>query len=206
MINDLTLFEYEYIDNQAERTLFLLHGTGGNKHDLLFFDDLLYKRYNIVGLQGNVLEYGMPRFFKRLSPGVFDQESIKQETRKLQLFITAWTVQKEISLKSCYFLGYSNGANMLLALLFYVPSCIHSVALLHPMMPFMIEPQSIDLSNHTAFISIGISDKMIPRHLGHQVSESLEAQHATVILKEYEGGHEVSEQEITDTLQFLAYK
>src|SRR5260221_8500204 len=86
------LFDHIFIDNHAERTLFLLHGTGGSREDFLFLNDALKKKYNLVGIQGNVDEHGLSRFFKRLSVGVFDQKNIREETEKLQRFMNAWRI------------------------------------------------------------------------------------------------------------------
>lgn len=204
MINELTLFDYEYRDNSAKRTLFLLHGTGGNKHDLLFFDDLLQKQYNLVGLEGNILENGMPRFFKRHEAGVFDQESIMAETLKLHMFIRSWSIEVAMEPSSFSFLGYSNGANMLLATLLLYPSYIKQVLLLHPKMPFEANHAEPDLTGRTCFVSIGTSDTVITPTQGALVSDTLKKRGATVLFKPYPSGHEVSEKELADCCEFLA--
>ncbi len=206
MINDLTLFDYEYIDNQAKRTIFLLHGTGGNKHDLLFFDDLLKNQYNLLGLEGNIRENGMSRFFRRHEVGVFDQESIKSETLKLHIFIRSWSIEHAMEPSSFSFLGYSNGANMLLATLLLYPSYIKRVLLLHPMMPFLKNHPGPDLSGRTCFVSIGTSDAIITPTQGALVADILRKRGAEVTFKAYPSGHEVSEKELVDCGNFLSYE
>ncbi len=203
MINKLTLFDYEFVDNAAKRTLFLLHGTGGNKHDLLFFDDLLHGQYNLMGLEGNIRENGMPRFFKRHEAGVFDQESIKAETLKLHMFIRSWCIEYAMEPSTFSFLGYSNGANMLLATLFLYPSYIKRVVLLHPLMPLPANHPEPDLTGRSCFVSIGTSDTVITPTQGAFVSDVLRRSGADVTFKAYPSGHEVSEKELADCCEFL---
>lgn len=196
-----TLFDHTHIDNHSPHTLFLLHGTGGDKTDFLFFDDLLEKKYNIVSLQGNVSENGMPRFFRRTAPGVFDQDNIRRETLKLEEFIDSWCLKMKTTPQDLCFLGYSNGANMILATLFYYPHLIQTGALLHPMVPFAPD-DSVDLSKSNIFISIGTDDPMVPLDQGRAVSSTIVRRGGQVTTKEYEGGHQISEDEIRDVTEF----
>lgn len=132
----LSLFTYQYLDNKADKTLITLHGTGGTENDFLFLNDDLKDSYNLLGLKGNIDEDGLTRFFERKSPGVFDQESMKEEASKLHLFISAWMKKYSMNIDQFVSLGYSNGANMLLATMFYYPELIKNVVLLRPMLPF----------------------------------------------------------------------
>lgn len=202
MSNELNLFDYTFIDHQSTKTLFLLPGTGGDKTDLLFFDQLLKQQFNIVSLQGNVSEHGLLRFFRRLEMGVFDQESIHTETTKLKQFVEYWFKDKHLSQEQVTFLGYSNGANMSLAMLLLFPNLFSTAVLLHPMMPFPLNPQ-LKLSRHRAFVSVGVQDRMIPAEEGRAVARSLKELGVEVHLHEYPGGHEVSEAELTDITTFL---
>lgn len=199
------MFEYISIDNNAKRTLFLLHGTGGDKDDLLFFDDHLSGCYNLVGLQGNVDEDGRARFFRRTAPGVFDQESIRQEASKLQNFIATWAKKYNIGYDTFSFLGYSNGANMVLAGLFYFPDLIRHAALLHAMVPF-VPNDTLDLSHATLFFTHGLHDPMVPPEHQKQLQDILETRGARVTTETYPGGHAIGREEVADVVRFLYYE
>lgn len=201
MSKDINLFEYTFIDNKADDILFLLHGTGGDKEDFLFLNDHLHNNYNLVGLKGNVNENGLNRFFKHISFGVFDQENIRTEAAKMKKFIMAW--RNTYAREKMYFLGYSNGANMLLATLFYYPDVVQNVILLHPMLPFTPTHGSLDLSEHTIWITNGKSDQMILRDKQLEVIDTLESNKALLTTKEYPSGHEITNQEMTDIIAYL---
>lgn len=200
----LSYFKHIYINNNSSKYLFLLHGTGADEYDLLFFDELLKKNFNIVSLLGNVNTHGIRRFFGRDEQGVFDQKSIVDETKKLQEFISAWMQQYSTSVQDLTFLGYSNGANMILATLLNYPDSISHAILLHPMIPFDLKDKQLDLSKLNAFVSIGILDQVIPPSEGRKVARTLESFGAKVTLKEYPGGHEISEQELLDIKSFIS--
>ena len=61
-------------------TLLILHGTGGNENDLIPIAKMLRPADgSILSPRGKVLENSMPRFFRRLSEGVFDIEDLNFE-------------------------------------------------------------------------------------------------------------------------------
>ncbi len=74
-------------NDPSKPTLLLLHGTGGTEHDLLPLTDKIDPDANILSVRGNVLENGMPRFFKRLAEGVFDEEDLIFRTKELNEFL-----------------------------------------------------------------------------------------------------------------------
>lgn len=206
MQQDIQLFNFRFIDNDADKTCFLLHGTGGNKEDFLFLNTALHKKYNLVGMQGNIDEQGSARFFKRLKHGYFDLESIAEETDKFQRFLTAWRELYKVNTEDFVFLGYSNGANMLLATLFKYPEVVKNLVLLHPMLPFAIEAGSLDLSRHSIFVGNGMEDQLIPADEQAKLLKTLAENKAKVILKEYPRGHSISRGEINDVVEFLQVK
>lgn len=73
----------EYDEINSNLTLVLLHGTGGNEEDLIFLGKEIEPNASILSSRGKVLENGMPRFFRRLSEGVFDLEDLKFRTYEL---------------------------------------------------------------------------------------------------------------------------
>jgi phospholipase/carboxylesterase len=194
-------FEHIFIDNQAQKTLVLLHGTGGTKADFLFLDAALHHSYNLLGLQGNVVEQGMSRFFRRSAPGVFDQESIASETDKLHAFLAQWSAEQHQSLTDLIFCGYSNGANMILALLFRYPTDVSTAVLLHPMLPFI--PESLALKDAKLFVTHGEADEMVMTAQQTELNQVLQNSGATVAIHNYEGGHSVSQTELRDVVSFL---
>src|SRR5689334_19040545 len=98
-------------------TLLLLHGTGGNENDLVEFGRAIAPGSNLLSPRGNVLENGMPRFFRRLAHGVFDQEDLKFRAEELLNFIKTSAKEYDFDPENVIAIGYSNGANIAVALL-----------------------------------------------------------------------------------------
>ena len=69
--------------------LLLLHGTGGNEDDLLDLGRSLHPGAALLSPRGKVLENGMPRFFRRLAEGIFDEADLIRRTHELADFVAA---------------------------------------------------------------------------------------------------------------------
>src|SRR5437867_3590771 len=115
--------------------LLLLHGTGGNEHDLVPLADMLLPGAGVLSPRGKVLERGMPRFFRRLAEGVFDIEDLKLRTAELADFITASANTHRFSPASLTAVGFSNGANIAGALLLLRPDILGAAVLIRAMVP-----------------------------------------------------------------------
>ena len=76
-------FIHQFEPGSSNRTLLLLHGTGGNEKDLLSLGRALDPEAALLSPRGKVLENGMPRFFRRLAEGVFDEEDLIRRAREL---------------------------------------------------------------------------------------------------------------------------
>lgn len=195
-------FIYTHQDRGQARTLFLLHGTGGDEYDLIPLVEPVSEGYDIVGLRGNVSEGGMPRFFARLAMGVFDQASIEAETDKLAAFLAGWYAEHNTDTKSATFVGYSNGANMILATLFRHPGVITNAALLHSMLPF--DPPQLNLMSKRFLVTYGEQDPLIPAAEALNVAAVLRAGGADVDSFAHPGGHELTHTEQAALQEFLA--
>lgn len=141
-------------------TLLLLHGTGGDEHDLLPLARLVAPGTALLSVRGNVLEHGAPRFFRRLAEGVFDLDDLHRRTRELAHFLGAACTRYGIAPDRLYALGFSNGANMAASLLLSQPAVLAGGVLIRAMVPF--EPASSpDLAGRAVLLSQGRADPMI---------------------------------------------
>jgi phospholipase/carboxylesterase len=143
-------------------TLLLLHGTGGNEEDLIPLGRELYPRAAILSPRGKVLESGMPRFFRRLAEGVFDNEDLKFRTHELADFVEKASKVYKFDLRYIISIGYSNGANIASSLLLIRPEIITSAVLFRAMVPFV--PEEVpNLTGKNIFIGAGQYDPIVPR-------------------------------------------
>jgi phospholipase/carboxylesterase len=67
--------------------ILLLHGAGGDEEDLLSLGSAIAPGSALVSPRGKVLENGMPRFFRRLAEGVFDEPDLHRRANELSDFI-----------------------------------------------------------------------------------------------------------------------
>src|SRR3954447_24915087 len=110
------IHQYEPGNDDAP-VLLMLHGTGGDEHDLLPLGRAILPGASLLSPRGKVLEQGMPRFFRRLSVGVFDVEDVKLRTQELADFIVAAAEKYQFTTDRLIAVGYSNGANIATSLL-----------------------------------------------------------------------------------------
>lgn len=193
-----TVFE----DNQSRKTVILLHGTGGNEHDLLPLARQVAPGYNLLGLRGAVNENGLHRFFVRTALGVFDQESIRREAKVIHDFLTTWVTEHDFTFSDLIFLGFSNGANMILALAFLYPDLVHQGVVLHPMLPLVPNNQPI-LKNKPFLVSYGLNDPMVAPEESKKVVAILSQLGAVVEEVALPGGHQLSLTEVERIQAFL---
>src|SRR5256886_5745725 len=143
------------------RTLLLLHGTGGNENDMIPLGRDLDPTAALLSLRGNVLENGMPRFFRRLAEGLFDEEDVIRRANELADFLPKAAAKYELDMKRLTAVGYSNGANIVAAVLLLRPSAITSAVLLRAMVP-LTPASEPDLSGTRVLICSGKRDPIIP--------------------------------------------
>src|SRR5690349_17462774 len=107
-------FIHQFVPAQAADapTLLLLHGTGGDEYNLLGLGRELYPGAALLSPRGEVLESGMPRFFRRLAEGVFDLGDLRRRTADLAEFVAAAAEEYSFDPKHVIAVGYSNGANI----------------------------------------------------------------------------------------------
>jgi phospholipase/carboxylesterase len=177
-------FVHMFVPGRSTRTLLLLHGTGGNETDLIPLGRELDPNANLLSPRGKVLENGMPRFFRRLAEGVFDEEDLIRRTHELADFVEQASAKYRLNRQNMFAVGYSNGANIAGSLLLLRPQTLAGAILLRPMVPIVPEPLP-DLSGVPVLVVSGRYDPIVPadealelvqllRKAGAEVDESLE--------------------------------
>src|ERR687889_462287 len=80
-------FTHRFEPGSGRRPLLLLHGTGGDEADLLPLGRSIAPGAPLLSVRGKVSERGMPRFFRRLAEGVFDEADLVHRAHELADFI-----------------------------------------------------------------------------------------------------------------------
>ena len=195
-------FIHRFISKSGPRTLLLLHGTGGNENDLLPLADSLDRTSSVLSIRGKVLENGMPRYFRRLAPGVFDIEDLKFRTGELADFVLFAAKEYSFDPASVVAVGYSNGANIAASILLLRPEIIESAILFRAMLPLV--PESLpDLAGKRVFISAGKFDSIIPKSTVIELGELLQKANAEVTLSWEESDHTLTENEVMKAHDWL---
>jgi phospholipase/carboxylesterase/glyoxalase family protein len=190
-------------DAASAPTLLLLHGTGGDENDLLPLGRLILPGANLLSPRGNAPENGMPRFFRRLAEGVFDQEDMQRRTGELGRFIAESAPHYGFDPGRVIAVGYSNGANIAASLLLREPGRLAAAILLHPMVPF--EPETPpDLAGKPIFISAGRNDPIVPQENTRRLAAVFQSGGAEVALTWHDAGHSLTQAEITSARDWLA--
>lgn len=183
-------------------TLLMLHGTGGDEQDLLHFGPTLDEGAAMLAPRGPVLEDGMPRFFRRFAPGVFDLDDLHARAFQLAGFVRAAADRYGFDRRRVVAVGYSNGANMAAALLLLEPGLLAGAVLFRSMVP--LEPErKPHLHRVPVFIGAGRSDSTMSPDQPERLADLLRGAGADVTLHWDNAGHELNPREIATARVWL---
>jgi phospholipase/carboxylesterase len=110
--------------------LVLLHGTGGNETSLMPAAARINARATLLGVRGRSTEEGTLRWFRRFDMQSFDQADIAAEAEAFAAFVEGAINRYRLDPARLTFIGYSNGANLLGAMLSLHPGAIRRAILL----------------------------------------------------------------------------
>ncbi|HWK11259.1 MAG TPA: alpha/beta hydrolase [Vicinamibacterales bacterium] len=176
-------------------TLLLLHGTGGDEHDLLPLADMLLPGAAVLSPRGQVLEHGMPRFFRRLAEGVFDEDDLRRRAGDLARFVDWAADRYQFDRRSIVAVGFSNGANIASAVMLLHPAALAGAILIRAMVPLTPDPLP-SLSGTRVLISNGRADPLVAPEETERLAELLRAAGADVTLEWQPGGHQLTQADI----------
>ena len=187
-------------------TLLLLHGTGGDEHDMLPIAGHLLPGAAVLSPRGEVLEHGRPRFFRRLAEGVFDEGDVVRRSAELAGFVAAATVAYGLDPRQVVAAGFSNGANIAAAVALLHPGVLRAAVLLAAM-PVLAErlPEPLpDLGGLPVLVATGERDPLAPPAVAQGLVDTLVAAGARVQVLRHPGGHGVDASVLEAASRWLA--
>jgi phospholipase/carboxylesterase len=179
----------------SKPVLLLLHGTGGTEQDLLPLAEMIDPEASVLSVRGNVSENGMPRFFRRLAEGVFDEEDLIFRTKELHEFLDKAANEHGFDRSNIVAFGYSNGANIAASLLFHYDDSLKGASLHHPMVPLR-GIQMPNLSEVPVFIAAGKNDPICPAAESEELDELLRGAGAKTTVHWEMNGHTLTGSEV----------
>jgi phospholipase/carboxylesterase len=184
-------------------TLLLLHGTGGNEDDLLPLGEMLRPGAARLSPRGQVLENGMPRFFRRLAEGVFDLDDLRARAAELAEFVQAARTTYPMGDRPPIAVGLSNGANIAAALLLLHPGTLGGALLLRPMVPLVPDPLP-QLGGVPVQILAGLADPLVTPAQTDALADLLRRSGATVTVDRVAGGHGLTREDLALGQRWMA--
>jgi len=195
-------FIHEFVAGKSNRTLLLLHGTGGNERDFIPLGRELDPDAPLLSPRGKVLENGMPRFFRRLAEGVFDLDDLKKRTNELADFVASAAQHYKIDSKRIVAVGYSNGANIAASTLLLRPEILSAAILFRAMVP-LIPETTPDLSAARVLISEGDHDPIGAAAEADRLAGLLRSAGADVTIRFFPSGHELTPDDVDLAREWL---
>jgi predicted esterase len=192
---------YERGADPHARTLLLLHGTGGNEHDLLQLGPMLLPGANLLSPRGQVLEDGRPRFFRRFAEGLLDLEDLERRAGELGDFVVAAAAHYGFDSARVVAVGFSNGANIASGLLLIHPGLLSGAVLLRAMVTLVPDP--LPALSARVLISNGQSDPLVSAEETERLASILRRCGARVDLVWQPAGHQLTQNDVNAAHRWL---
>jgi phospholipase/carboxylesterase len=194
MTESTFIHRFEPATSAGSPPLLLLHGTGGDENDLLGLGKMISPGSALLSPRGRVLEHGMPRFFRRLAEGVFDEDDVRRRALELGDFVA--DARQQYGIAAPVAVGFSNGANIAAALLLLKPDVLAGAILLRAMVP-LSDPPKAELGAKPILLLSGQADPIVPASNSAKLAALLSEAGARVDHKVLPVGHQLSQADVT---------
>lgn len=196
------MMKYVTKEGSNKHLQIMLHGTGGSADDLFNIGNYMDAESTLIGIEGEVLENGMRRYFERYPDGTFKLKSLAQATQKLEKTISE--ILKNYSDYKITLVGYSNGANIALNLLKeYENMALDNAILFHPS-PVREDVAYKEQARLSVLITSGKNDPFISELQFETLFKDLA--NAGIKCEEFthDYGHQLIQEELEAAVKFLS--
>lgn len=203
LVMDLA-FPYRLLGAGGSRRecLFLLHGSGVDETTLVALARQIAPDAVLIAARGRIPQEDGFRWFERITPTRFEQQSILAETAAFSAFASEAAKRHGLDLARATFLGYSNGANLVSSLMLLHPGLVRRAALLRPM-PVLKQVPATDLTGTRTLIIAGAADETYGPFAPALVT--LLSRHGSEIdARIIPSGHEIGDPDAAIVRQWLA--
>lgn len=187
-------------ENPDGSTIVLLHGTGGNEADLMPIARRIAPRATLLGVRGRSTEEGVNRWFRRVDALTYDQSDIRSEAEAFVAFVEGAVNGYGINADKLIFLGYSNGANLLAAVMQLHPSIVRRAVLLRSLQA-LENPPTADLAETNVLMLNGRNDPFARK--APELRDALHAGGAEIVSRDLAAGHELTAADGAETVEWL---
>jgi phospholipase/carboxylesterase len=184
--------------------LLLLHGTGGNEHDLLRLGRMISPGSALLSPRGNVSEGGALRFFARLAEGVFDPAEVERRTHALADFVKAAATRYGLEARSLLAVGFSNGANVAATMMTLRPEVLGGGILYRGMVVLDRAATTGSLNGRRVLLVNGNVDPLVPPGHPERLGALLRAGGAAVTVEVHPASHQLTARDVAAAQTWLA--
>ncbi|MGJ8616568.1 MAG: VOC family protein [Sulfitobacter sp.] len=182
-------------------TIVLLHGTGGNEADLMPLAQRINPHATLLGVRGRSTEEGINRWFRRFDAVTYDQSDIRSEAEAFVAFIDGAVSGYGLDADRITFLGYSNGANLLGAVLQLHPGVIRRAMLLRSVQALETSPAG-DAAETRVLMLNGAEDPF--GQMAPALEKALRNSGVSLDSRILPAGHELTDEDITLARNWLS--
>jgi phospholipase/carboxylesterase len=202
MTTDMTGWPHLYRPGTGP-VLLMLHGTGSNEEDIATLAGRIDPAAAVLAPRGRVEENGANRWFRRHGEGRFDVDDVIFRAAELAGFVAWARAEYRIENRSLVAVGFSNGANIALALALLHPEAVRRAIAFSGMYP-LGERSSPSVLTDTRVLALnGDSDPMAPGASVDRLAAELEGRGVAFERIRRAGGHGITEREVATAAEWL---
>ena len=189
-------------------TLIMLHGRGANEDDLLGLAKYLDERLFVISARAPFpFQYGGGfTWYDVLEVGRPEPKMFAESYRKLLQFFDDVKREYPVDPMKIIFFGFSMGTMMSYAIALTKPEAVAGVIANSGYVPedTGLVLQWEEIKGKPFFVAHGLYDPVIPISFGQRSKELLEKSGAAVTYREYDMGHEISEDSLNEMMHWLS--